>query len=202
MGDCPWMGCDHVSVSSSDRASGATQSRQGALTPWSVVSVSSSDRASGATSVGAWLAEDGHDVSVSSSDRASGATAESDGKLQGEREFQYPRRIEPLVQRCSLAVLCHEHLMFQYPRRIEPLVQHLEEMVGLQKGQSFSILVGSSLWCNGSRSKNERREGEGFSILVGSSLWCNYPQEELSSEEPIGFSILVGSSLWCNLLFN
>jgi len=161
-----------VSVSSSDRASGATQNRgetpldralfqyprrieplvqPGSTSPFHVlrmrfsilvgsslwcnklvrvedgyayvVSVSSSDRASGATR-STWPSSTSTiHVSVSSSDRASGAT--------------------PPVPPCPRL-----YPGFQYPRRIEPLVQPTNVPVRSTSIACFSILVGSSLWCN------------------------------------------------------
>jgi len=63
-------------------------------------------------------------------------------------EFQYPRRIEPLVQLWIDDYTAQSTLQFQYPRRIEPLVQPPEPHSELQIIPRFSILVGSSLWCN------------------------------------------------------
>ena len=86
--------------------------------------------------------------------------------------FQYPRRIEPLVQhgeadlaeyeiqvsvsssdRASGATPVRQLValllgVFQYPRRIEPLVQLNVHLDPRRLAQCFSILVGSSLWCN------------------------------------------------------
>jgi len=87
------------------------------------VSVSSSDRASGATLGGQVIGVVKHSVSVSSSDRASGATRCAFWRQEKGSRFQYPRRIEPLVQ---------------------PAAWSLDGEGWL----CFSILVGSSLWCN------------------------------------------------------
>ena len=67
-------------------------------------------------------------------------------------KFQYPRRIEPLVQQLPIPEQAGSLSKFQYPRRIEPLVQHDRKENVIRSFRSFSILVGSSLWCNrGSR---------------------------------------------------
>ena len=70
--------------------------------------------------------------------------------------------------------------------------------MGCRGAASFSILVGSSLWCNPEPGTSPVPVLAGFSILVGSSLWCNRaPPAGLPAARP-RFSILVGSSLWCN----
>jgi len=63
--------------------------------------------------------------------------------------------------------------MFQYPRRIEPLVQRRYLRIARADVAGFSILVGSSLWCNLFVDWPASTFSIGFSILVGSSLWCN-----------------------------
>jgi len=62
-------------------------------------------------------------VSVSSSDRASGATCSATRNTFRPTKFQYPRRIEPLVQHEEQHTIYNLEIRFQYPRRIEPLVQ-------------------------------------------------------------------------------
>jgi len=139
-------------------------------------------------------------VSVSSSDRASGATLRVTQVYLEALEFQYPRRIEPLVQPVAAAPRCSAGSWFQYPRRIEPLVQRTADVSGAGDAGCFSILVGSSLWCNLPGGAVRTDGAEGFSILVGSSLWCNLRARRSASFTKRSFSILVGSSLWCNKL--
>ena len=187
-----------VSVSSSDRASGATSSSSPQMYPAAVVSVSSSDRASGATPSGTPPARSRPAfqyprrieplVQQQFADKAIREIEEFqyprrieplvqlapwNSRFPFRSRFQYPRRIEPLVQPDLVIVPTSCNYLFQYPRRIEPLVQLDLRLPVVPNSHSFSILVGSSLWCNRLRAAGTTGSRACFSILVGSSLWCN-----------------------------
>jgi len=89
--------------------------------------------------------------------------------------------------------------MFQYPRRIEPLVQPLVAGRNLRSHRGFSILVGSSLWCNADVTEARAAAHEVFQyprrieplVQLNITIRCDHALA--------GFSILVGSSLWCNI---
>ena len=64
--------------------------------------------------------------------------------------FQYPLRIEPLVELNAKIDQILGISKFQYPLRIEPLVEPKYILIELPDLPSFSILCGSSLWWNSS----------------------------------------------------
>jgi len=212
-----------VSVSSSDRASGATTSDYRARNKVIVVSVSSSDRASGATGGVDGSGNDNEEfqyprrieplvqhrgnrdaaapgkVSVSSSDRASGATLRQAPARLGADAFQYPRRIEPLVQPPGDAMKPYVVTAFQYPRRIEPLVQPRSTSrpgrprSGFQYPRRIEPLVQLQ------PAPQVLAAGPGFQYPRRIEPLVQLPGSRgRSVPRRRGFSILVGSSLWCN----